>query len=84
MTGLEQVRRVLTATFPDAAINVRDLTGTGDHVEAHIVTSAFEGKSLLERHRMVYATLGELMGGAIQLANFPGSVTGFISDCTKA
>lgn len=31
------------------------------HFEALIVSSAFVGKSLVQRHQMVYATLGERM-----------------------
>ena len=37
----------------------------GVHFEATVVAEAFAGKLPLARHRMVYATLGELMGGAI-------------------
>ena len=37
----------------------------GVHFEATVVAAAFAGKLPLARHRMVYATLGELMGGAI-------------------
>ena len=37
----------------------------GVHFEATVVAEAFRGKLPLARHRMVYATLGELMGGAI-------------------
>ena len=44
---------------------VRDLTGTKDHWEALIVSSAFAGKSRIEQHQMVYAALGELMAGPI-------------------
>jgi len=35
------------------------------HFEATVVSEAFAGKLPLARHRMVYATLGDLMGGAI-------------------
>jgi stress-induced morphogen len=35
------------------------------HFEATVVAEAFRGKLPLARHRMVYATLGDLMGGAI-------------------
>ncbi len=35
-------------------------TGMG-HFEVHIVASAFADKSLLERHRMVYDALGDMM-----------------------
>lgn len=37
----------------------------GVHFEATVVASQFAGKLPIARHRMVYATLGELMGGAI-------------------
>jgi acid stress-induced BolA-like protein IbaG/YrbA len=35
------------------------------HFEATVIASQFAGKLPLARHRLVYATLGELMGGAI-------------------
>jgi len=37
----------------------------GVHFEATVVATAFAGKLPLARHRMVYATLGERMGGEI-------------------
>ncbi len=33
----------------------------GGHFDALIVSAAFEDKRLLQRHRMVYAALGEMM-----------------------
>ena len=35
--------------------------GGGGHFNVRIVSQAFAGKSVLERHRLVYATLDELM-----------------------
>ena len=55
----------LLSAFPDARVNVRDLTGTGDHWEARIVSSAFEGRSLVDRHRLVYGALVSEMAGPI-------------------
>jgi acid stress-induced BolA-like protein IbaG/YrbA len=37
----------------------------GVHFEADVVCAAFAGKLPLARHRMVYATLGDRMGGEI-------------------
>lgn len=37
----------------------------GVHFEATVIASQFAGKLPLARHRQVYATLGDLMGGAI-------------------
>jgi BolA protein len=37
----------------------------GGHFEVLIVSAAFDGLALLDRHRLVYAALGEMMGGEI-------------------
>jgi stress-induced morphogen len=46
-------------------LQVKDLTGTQDHYEATIVSKAFDGKSRVEQHQMVYKALGELMSGPV-------------------
>ena len=38
-----------------------ELTGDGRHWYATIVSSAFEGQRLIQRHQQVYATLGGRM-----------------------
>ena len=44
---------------------IRDLTGTEDHWQATVISSAFSGKSQIERHRMVMAALAAEMKGPI-------------------
>ncbi len=61
----EEVRSRLEAAFPDAEIELEDLTGTRDHYSARIVSKLFEGKTPVEQHQTVYAALGEAMGGPI-------------------
>jgi stress-induced morphogen len=61
----DDVRRAIEAGLPGARAQVSDLTGTGDHFEAKVTAAAFQGKSMLEQHRMVYAALGPLMRGPI-------------------
>jgi stress-induced morphogen len=61
MPSPETIRMRLLAAFPDALVEVTDLTGTQDHFQALVVTRVFEGKSRVEQHRLVYAALGELM-----------------------
>ena len=60
-----EVKRLLNAAFPDADVDLVDLTGTKDHYQARIVSSAFVGKSLIQQHQLVYGALGEAMGGPI-------------------
>jgi acid stress-induced BolA-like protein IbaG/YrbA len=57
------IEQMIQAGLPEAKVVV-----TGDdgvHFEAHIVCPSFSGKSTLQRHRMVYATLGKYMGNEI-------------------
>lgn len=35
------------------------------HFEAVVISPGFAGQRTLQRHQMIYATLGELMGGEI-------------------
>ncbi|CAN5775047.1 BolA family transcriptional regulator [soil metagenome] len=58
---IEKIREAL----PDAVVELKDLTGTQDHWEARIVSSAFAGKSLMQRHRLVNAALAEELKGPI-------------------
>jgi stress-induced morphogen len=55
----------LVAAFPDAEVEIVDLTGTLDHYEVRIASSAFAGKSRIAQHKLVYEALGESVGGAI-------------------
>ena len=52
----EQVRERLERAF-EGSVQVRDLTGTDNHFEVRVVSAAFEGKSPIERHKLVYAPL---------------------------
>ena len=57
------IQHLIQTGMPDATVQVNGDDGV--HFEALVVSPAFAGKLPLARHRMVYATLGDLMGGAI-------------------
>ena len=62
MNALE-IRKLIESGLPEARVTV---TGDdGRHFEAEVICAAFTGKSSVEQHRMVYATLGERMGKEI-------------------
>jgi stress-induced morphogen len=64
MTPEDISARIRTA-LPDAEVRVVDTTGGGDHFSATVVSSVFTDKGLIDRHRLVYAALGEAMRGPI-------------------
>lgn len=43
--------------MPDALVTMIDKTGTMDHLKVTIVSDAFQGKNLLDRHRLIYQAL---------------------------
>ncbi len=57
MVSLAQVKATIEAALTDAQVEVRDLTGGGDHLEAIVISPDFEGKSSVDRHRTIYAVL---------------------------
>jgi stress-induced morphogen len=61
----EAVKRLLVQAFPDADLDLVDMTGTKDHYQLRIVDAAFSGKSLIEQHQLVYKALGDAMSGPI-------------------
>jgi len=60
-----EIERLIKETFPDARIELRDLAGDNDHWAAHVVSSAFKGKSRIQQHQMIYEALGGRVGGAL-------------------
>jgi len=61
----QALKERLLAAFPDADVDVEDLTGTKDHYRASIVSQAFSGISLIQQHQLVYRALAEEMKGPI-------------------
>ncbi len=49
-----QVEALIKAGLPDAEVKV---TGDGRHFEVEVVSPAFKGKSLIQRHRMIMDTV---------------------------
>lgn len=60
MTGDELQNRIVGA-LPGSEVEVRDITGTGDHYEARVVCDRFAGKSMIEQHKLVYAALADVL-----------------------
>lgn len=57
--------RIRTGVPDVAHVAIEDLTGTKDHYQATVVSPAFDGKTRIEQHQMIYRALGELMAGPV-------------------
>jgi stress-induced morphogen len=68
----EYLRRML----PDAAVTVSDRTGTMNHLKVVVISAAFAGKNLLDRHRLVYQALdGPMKDGRIHALEITAKTT---------
>lgn len=60
-----EIERLIIAALPDAAVEITDLAGDGDHYAATVVSSAFRGLTRIGQHKLVYAALGGRVGGEL-------------------
>ena len=66
----------LLRMMPDASVTVSDRTGTMDHLKVVVVSAAFAGKNLLDRHRLIYQALdGPLKDGRIHALELTAKTT---------
>lgn len=61
----DDIIAMIKEAIPDAEVDLIDLAGDGDHYKAIITSSAFEGKSRIAQHQLVYAALKGKMGGEL-------------------
>ena len=62
MITAEEIKASLTKALPVSLIETQDLTGGGDHWQLIVVSPAFEGKGLVDQHRMVNDALKAEIG----------------------
>ena len=62
---IKEIEKFIKEAFPDDSVNIQDLAGDGNHYSATVVSSQFSGKSKIEQHKMVYASLKGKMGNEL-------------------
>ena len=68
------IERLIKETLPDAKVTIEDLRGDGDHYAAHVVSAAFQGKTRVQQHQMVYGALRGKMGNELHALALQTSV----------
>jgi stress-induced morphogen len=56
---LAELKEMIEAALPGAAVEVSDETGNGDHLRAVVAAPQFAGLSRLDQHRLVKAAVKE-------------------------
>ena len=57
----EQIKEAIETSVADSTVEVG---GDGRHFEIKVISPVFEGKRTLEKQRIVYAALNDLMAGS--------------------
>ena len=63
--NLKEIEKLIKESIPDAVVEIQDLAGDGNHYSATISSSVFIGKSKIEQHKIVYASLKGKMGNEL-------------------
>ena len=63
--NLKEIEKLIKESIPDALVEIQDLAGDGNHYSATISSSKFIGKSKIEQHKIVYASLKGKMGNEL-------------------
>ena len=71
-----QLHQLIKEALPDAEIRIDDLAGDGDHYAATVISAAFQGKSRVQQHQMVYDALKGRMGGELHALALQTNVPG--------
>ena len=61
----EEIETLIRSGLPEATVRVVDQVGDGNHFQAVVITDAFSGRSLVDRHQLVYASLAGAMADRI-------------------
>ena len=62
---LNDIKKLITESIPDASIEIKDLAGDNNHYSAVIKSSIFKGMSKIDQHKAVYKALKGKMGNEL-------------------
>ena len=63
--SIEEIKKLIISTIPDATIEITDLVGDSNHYSAKITSKIFNGKSKIEQHKLVYKSLQGKVGNEL-------------------
>ena len=62
---VEEIKKLILESIPDATIEIKDLMGDSNHYAAVIKSSKFNNISKIEQHKLVYKSLKGKMGNEL-------------------
>ena len=65
MMPIDDLRGLLETAFPGDTIHLTSPMDDNNHFQCVVVSSHFEGKTMVECHQLVYQALGDAMAEAV-------------------
>ena len=62
---VDQIKQAIETAIPGTTAYVLDPMNDGQHLQAFVISPAFEGKMLIAQHQMVMAPLKQALAGAV-------------------
>ena len=62
---INEIKKLILQSIPDATIEIEDLMGDNNHYSATIKSSKFNNLSKIEQHKLVYKSLKGKMGNEL-------------------
>ena len=63
--SIEEIKKLIISSIPDATIEIKDLAGDSNHYAAKISSKVFNGISKINQHKLVYKSLQGKMGNEL-------------------
>ena len=70
----EEIATLIKKAIPDAIVEMEALVDDNDHWLARVTSAEFAGKNRVQQHKMVFAALGERMGGELHALQLHTSI----------
>ena len=62
---VEEIKKLIKETIPDATIEIKDLMGDNNHYSATIISNSFNNLNKIDQHKLVYKSLKGKMGNEL-------------------
>ena len=62
---IEEIKKLILSSIPDASIEIKDLIGDNNHYSAKISSKLFNNIPKIEQHKLVYKSLKGKMGNEL-------------------
>ena len=62
---INEIKKLIKESIPDASIEIKDLMGDNNHYSATIRSEIFKNLNKIEQHKLVYKSLKGKMGNEL-------------------